>query len=402
MGLPAPQPVHARHRHGARRHHDQRDAPPQRAGADRTTRLGLTLALLLSTLAVPAAAERLRVAVYATELSRDGPGLLLRDIRRGGEAQVEAVVATIARANADVLLLTGIDWDLGGAALAALADRLAEAGAPYPHRFAAEPNAGRPTGLDLDGDGRTYRAADAQSWGLFSGQNGLALLSRLPIRTAGIRDFTALLWADLPGATLPTVDGAPFPSAEAQAVQRLSATGHWDVPLALPDGRSLRILAFAATPPVFDGPEDRNGLRNADEIRFWRLYLDGALGHPPPEPPFVLLGTANLDPVDGEGRHAAIRALLADPRLTDPAPRSPGAAAAADPAQAGDPARDTVDWWDENGGPGNLRVDYVLPAAGLTVLDAGVLWSDPAADPAPAAEEAAASRHRLVWVDLDL
>ena len=37
----------------------------------------------------------------------------------------------------------------------------------------------------------------------------------------------------------------------------------------------LTILAFAATAPVFDGPEDRNGLRNAAEIGLWPLLLDG-------------------------------------------------------------------------------------------------------------------------------
>jgi hypothetical protein len=47
-----------------------------------------------------------------------------------------------------------------------------------------------------------------------------------------------------------------------------------------------------------------------------------------------------------------------------------------------------------------LRVDYVLPSAGLAVVASGVIW--PAAgDPMRAAVEAA-SRHRLVWVDVAL
>ena len=36
----------------------------------------------------------------------------------------------------------------------------------------------------------------------------------------------------------------------------------------------------------------------------------------------MVMGKANLDPFDGEGRHGAIRELLADRRLQDPAPRS--------------------------------------------------------------------------------
>jgi hypothetical protein len=47
---------------------------------------------------------------------------------------------------------------------------------------------------------------------------------------------------------------------------------------------------------------------------------------------------------------------------------------------------------------GRLRVDYVLPSAGLEVLDSGVFW--PAADAPDHATVSAASRHRLVWVDI--
>ena len=218
----------------------------------------------------------------------------------------------------------------------------------------------------------------------------MALLSRHPVAAGEVRDFSALLWRDLPGATLPEVDGARFPSERALAVQRLSSTGHWAVPVEAPGGR-VTVLAFDATPPLFDGPEDRNGLRNADEIRLWQVYLDGALG-PAPEGRFAVMGNANLDPVDGDGRHGAIAALLADPRLQDPAPRSLGGAASATPGHAGDPALDTADWREPD--PGNLRVDYVLPSADWRVTGAGVHWPEgdgPAMD---------ASRHRLVWVDV--
>ena len=343
------------------------------------------------------------MASFDTELSRDGPGLLLKAIRSGEDAQVEAVIGVITAAAPDIVLVQGIDWDAGGRTLAAFADRLAGAGLGYPHRYAPRPNSGLRTGLDMDGDGRRGGWADAQGFGRFTGQGGMALLSRYPIRSAGARDFSSLLWADLPGADLPTVDGAPFPSAAAQVVQRLSDTAHWDVPVEVPGG-VLHLLAFAAAPPVFDGPEDRNGRRNADEIRFWRLYLDGRIAPDPPGGRFVILGNANLDPADGEGRHGAIRALLADPRITDPRPRAAGGGAATalqggvNATQAGDPSLDTVDWADD--GPGNLRVDYVLPSADLTVAGAGVLWPEPGAPLAGTVADA--SRHRLIWVDLVL
>lgn len=353
--------------------------------------LALACAMGASTLA----AETVRLATYATELSRKGPGLLLRDILKQ-DRQVMAVVRVIAGARPDILLLTGIDYDHGQVTLTALAEALAAAGAAYPHRFAARPNTGMPTGLDLDGDGRSDRARDAQGYGFFAGQGGMAVLSRLPL--GPVRDHSALLWRDLPGATLPTRDGAPFYPAPVTQILRLSSTAHWQVPVLLPGGGTLDLLAFSAGPPVFDGPEDRNGLRNADEIRLWQHVLDGAFGPAPDR--FAILGTANLDPVDGEGRHEAIAALLADPRLVDPLPRSRGAVTLANTEQRGDPALDTVDWAEEDNGPGNQRVDYVLPSRTLRVVGSGVVWTDPSTEPVRAATEALASRHRLVWVDI--
>ncbi|WP_424985143.1 endonuclease/exonuclease/phosphatase family protein [Microbulbifer sp. S227A] len=344
---------------------------------------------------LPAQGETLRVATFNAELQRDGPGLLYRDLTRGDSGQIAAVVRVIAETAPDILALQGIDWDHDGAALAALADLLAASGVAYPHRFAARPNSGMATDLDLDGDGRLGGPGDAQGFGAFTGQGGLAVLSRHPILADKVRDFSDLIWRDLPGAILPQhEDGSPYPSAEAQAAQRLSNTGHWIVPVALPDGTILSVMTFHANPPVFDGPEDRNGRRNHDEILLWRKVLDGAFGDVPKA--FVLVGDANLDPDDSAGRTEAIRALLADTRLQDPQPVSGGAGAMPDQGHGGANARDTVDW----DGIGRFRVDYVLPSAALTVGDAGVYWPSPGE---PGHEEAlAASRHRLVWVDLVL
>lgn len=341
----------------------------------------LATALLLLLPASAGYGETLRIATFNGELSRDGPGLLLRDINRGGDAQIAAVVAVIAEAQPDVLALQGLDWDLENRALRALAAELSAEGARYPYLLSLEPNAGLPppAPLDMDGDGKLGGPGDNQGYGRFRGQGGMALLSKLPIQHNGIRDLSKLLWRDLLGALLPQhPDGRPFPSAEAQTVQRLSDTGHWLVPLLLPDGRQLQLMTFHATPPVFDGPEDRNGRRNHDEIRLWQLLLDGQLG-PIPRMPFVLAGDANLDPERGEGRKSAIRALLADPRLQDPMPQSTDAGSA------------TVDW----SNAGRMRVDYVLPSSDLHISGAGVLWPD-----SLEAAAANASRHRLVWVDL--
>ena len=354
------------------------------------------LALPIGAVAEPPPAGAVRLAAWNVEMARAGPGVLLRDILRGDPAAEHAADRIAARAP-DALLLMGFDWDHEGRALGAFQALLAERGHAMPHRFAPRPNRGLASGADLDGDGRLGRPDDAQGWGRFLGERGMALLSRLPIEAEDARDLSDLLWRDLPGADLADDEGAPILTPEAAAVQRLSSTGHWDVPLALPGGGRLRVLAWHAGPPVFDGPEDRNGRRNADEARAWSLYLDGALGLPPPEGAFALMGDAELDPLDGDGRGEAIRALLADPRLQDPEPRGGGADAlreAADEGQRGDPALDTADWPGE-AGPGNLRVDYVLPSSALRVLGAGVDWPE-------AGRPEGASRHALVWVDVAL
>lgn len=331
----------------------------------------------------PALAEKLRLATYNAELSRKGPGLLLRDLLKGKDPQIAAVLQVITQAAPDVLVLQGFDHDLESHALTAFQSALAKAGHDLPHRFAARPNSGVATGLDLDGNGRLGEPRDSQGYGAFTGEDGMAVLSRLPL--GEVRDFSGFLWRDLPGADLPLhPDGTPFPSPEAQAIQRLSSVAHWDVPVGLPDGRQLHLLTWHGSTPAFDGAEDRNGKRGGDETRFWLHLLDGALPFPPPDAPYVVIGQANIDPIDGEGRQDAIHALLSDPRLIDPAP-------------TGSEGTDTADWSAID--VGKLRASYILPWAGATVLDAGVIW--PAKDDPLSETTATASRHHLVWVDLE-
>ena len=333
-------------------------------------------------------AEVLRIATYNPELTRYGPGLMLQAIRDRDDPQVAAVVAVLKRLNADVVVLTGVDYDYGQAAIVALQADLAAAGADYPHVLALRPNAGVQTGLDLDGNGRTGEARDAQGFGRFAGAAGMAVLSRFPLGEP--RDFSGLLWRDLPGANLP-----PDMTDAARAVQLLSTSGHYDLPVTYAAGKTLHLLIWYATPPVFDGPEDRNGRRNHDEAAFWQHLLDGDLPWPKPEAPFVVLGQSNLDPVDGDGLHAAMTDLLSHPALQDPRPR--GDDLHHDPGHSGDPTLDTA-FYDK--GVGGLRVDVLLPQAGLTVMAAGVMWPTPG--DAITATLAAASRHRPVWAEVTL
>ena len=295
------------------------------------------------------------MAYWNTDLNRAGPGLLLNDILKGTSADIAAAQQTIAALDADILVLSGFDYDAGALTLSALNSTLP---APYPHLAPLRPNTGIPTGIDLDGNGRSDEARDAQAFGRFPGEGGMAILSRLPIDAARTTDHSAVLWKDLPWANLP-----PLPPGAAE-VLRLSSTGHYDTAILLPDGRTLHLLTWHATPPAFDGPEDRNGKRNHDETAFWLHLLDSPAA---PQPPFVLMGQANLDPEKGDGNPSAIRSLLADPRLQDLLPG------------------DTVDY---GGTLGPLRVAYILPSAGINVGASGH---------APVPEGA---RHHPIWVEI--
>ena len=388
---------------------------------------GVALAALL---ALPAAAAEtwadkppgtIRIATFNANLVRPGAGVLASDIE-ARDGQVLAAAEILLRVRPDIVLINEIDHDPQGVALERFARLLRQGvgdlpGLDYPHRFAAEPNTGVPTRMDLDRDGKRMGPGDALGYGRFPGQYGMAILSRYPLGPA--RTFRKFPWSALPGAEAPRdADGKPFWMDGVWQSLPLSSKSHWDVAAALPDGTALHLLASHPTPPVFDGPEDRNGLRNAAEIDFWRQYLEGAAfpddrgttARLAPDAAVVVLGDLNLDPEDGAGRREAVRALLAHPRLQDPRPASEGGAAARrqggeNRRHRGDPALDTADWRDDDG-PGNLRVDYVLPSADLEVAGAGVFWPPPDDPLAPlvavSGRTRASSDHRLVWVDIRL
>ncbi|WP_252727010.1 endonuclease/exonuclease/phosphatase family protein [Paracoccus sp. C2R09] len=332
-------------------------------------------ALVLAALMVtPAMADPVRLATWNPGLSRQGPGLLLRDIA-AREGQVVAAARIIAHLRPDAILLTGFDWDLEGRALIAFGDLLAEMGHPMPHRFAARPNSGMATDRDMDGNGRLGEARDAQGYGDFTGQSGMAILSRWPI--GPVSDYTALLWRSMDGNRMP--DG---PNGD---IQRLSTTAHWDAVIKTPD-RPLHLLAMSATPPAF---EDRNIARNHDELAFWLNRL--------PNAPFAVIGNLNVDLSDGDGDPSALLRML--DVTQDPQPRGAFQPPQTGPnaGHSGDAALDTAEY---DRDPGNLRLDYILPAKGLTVTGAGVFW--PAPDDPLAGAAGLASHRKPVWIELEL
>jgi Endonuclease/Exonuclease/phosphatase family len=303
-----------------------------------------------------------------------------------------AAAAVIAAVRPDILLLTDFDWDAAGAALGAFRDVLDAEGMDFPFAYSPRPNRGLPSGFDLDGDGTDSGPGDALGWGRFTGEGGMVLLSRFPLAVETAQDFSSFLWRDLPGTRIADAD---LPSGP-EAVLPLSSTAHWDVPVILPHGTVLHVLAFAAGPPVFR-PEQLNRSRNHDETAFWLRYLDGAIGVPPPVASVVIVGNANADPSDGAGDLSAIRSLLSDPRLSDPRPASAGGGASAMHGGTGRPDLDTAEWSSNPNVGTNLRVDYILPSRDLAITASGVWWPAPGTADAKVAQTASA--HRLVWLD---
>lgn len=384
----------------------------------RTAFAAVLPALLLS--AAPLAAQDIRIAQFNASLNRDTAGGLAEALASGDDPQIIAIAQVIIAVAPDVLLIN--EFDYGDGRIDQFVDTYL--GGAYPYTFVAPSNTGLASGVDLNNDGQIVTepgsfdyAGDAFGFGTFEGQYGMAVISRFPIDEAALRTFQTFLWTDMPGARLPlTEEGRSYYSDDALAIFRLSSKSHWDVPITV-EGQTIHLLASHPTPPVFDGPEDRNGTRNADEIRFWADYVQGAdymyddaggTGGLPDGAHFVIAGDLNADPFDGDTVPGAAQQLLDLPLIdTSRTPSSEGGPIMAE-AQGGtnedhrgDPEFDTADFGDDPDrfGPGNLRVDYVLPSATLDLTDAGIFW--PTGDD-PLADAVTASDHRLVWIDVSL
>jgi hypothetical protein len=267
-------------------------------------------------------------------------------------------------------------------------------------------NTGVHTGFDLDNNGFVdpipennpninWWGNDCHGFATFPGQFAMTLLVRddapLEVLAAQARTFRLFLWKDMPGyleVTDPFNNNAPWYTQAELDVLRLSSKSHWDVPVRLPDGSLLHVLASHPTPPVFDTLEDRNGKRNHDEIRFWADYvLDepyfyddlGGAGGLATDRAFVILGDLNADPVDGASFDNPIGNLIApNPEVNF-----------LSPAGAPIPGYDDTDT-----AFFGLRVDYALPSDELEVVGTGVEREAGSFTP-----DDGPSDHWPVWVD---
>jgi Endonuclease/Exonuclease/phosphatase family len=367
--------------------------------------LAVVVASAVATAAPPEA--DVRFATFNASLNRPSAGLLTTHLSDPTvddqfRRQAKNVAEVVQRVRPDVLLvnefdpLNNADGDPGPEEL--FRDnflKVSQNGAQpidYPFIFIAPSNTGVPSGMDLDNSGGTPGGPnDAFGFGFFPGQFGMVVYSRYPIDYDSVRTFQLFKWKDMPGNLIPV----PFYSPDEVEILRLSSKSHWDVPVEI-GGKTVHFLVSHPTPPVFDGPEDRNGRRNNDEIRFWADYIspgksgyiyddEGVRGGLKPGELFVIAGDQNSDPLDGDSVPGSIQQLIEHPLVNGKlTPESAGAVEAsalqggANATHESDPRFDTADFADT--APGNLRADYVLPRKSLQLVDAGVFWplqSDP-------------------------
>jgi Endonuclease/Exonuclease/phosphatase family len=371
--------------------------------------LAIALASTAATAAPPQA--DVRFATFNASLNRPEGGLGARSLTTHlmnpavddqFRRQAKNVAEVIQRVRPDVLLVNEFDPLNNAAAEPGPEDlfrdnflEVSQNGAApieYPYAFIAPSNTGVPSGMDLDNSGGAPGGPnDAFGFGFFPGQFGMVVYSRYPIVEDDVRTFQLFKWKDMPGDLIPT----PFYSPEEVAILRLSSKSHWDIPIEI-GRKTVHFLVSHPTPPVFDGPEDRNGTRNHDEIRFWADYVspgksgyiyddEGRSGGLKPGELFVIAGDQNSDPLDGDSIPGSIQQLIEHPLVNGKlTPESAGAVEAsalqggANTTHESDPRFDTADFADT--APGNLRADYVLPRKNLQLVDAGVFWpvqSDP-------------------------
>jgi endonuclease/exonuclease/phosphatase family metal-dependent hydrolase len=366
------------------------------------------------------AAVTVRVATFNIEDVRT------EDVKRSDQPRLKAVAEVIQRIRPNIIFLNEIAYDMPGApgfvdgeepgqnAARFVANYLStpQAAGLEPIKyvaFMAPSNTGVFSGHDLDNDGAvtaTYPVPpgasasgdpgaqtkegrlygnDCWGFGTFPGQYAMALLvdERLVIETEKVRTFQRMPWDYMPGNFMPSkTDGTGFYSDEEKKLFRLSSKSHWDVPVTLPNGAVLHVL---------DGPEDRNGRRNHDEIRLWMDYLfndpylvddKSTYGGLAADASFVIVGDLNSDPKKGDSYKNPIGKLLANRRvLKFDAPK-------ADLDIPGLEPTDTAMF--------KMRVDHVIPSKDLKVSASGV-WR---ALPASNVGGKFPSDHFPVWMDV--
>ena len=390
-------------------------------------RITITLFCFISSLSLHIGAAnnqliQVRTATFNTSLNFRQKGDISQAMKNCQQPRIKKIAAVIQRNKPDLILLNEFDYDPDGKAAedfiknCLTIPHYGQDPINYPYHYSNSVNTGEPSGLDLNQNGTLGDAGDAWGYGRFPGQYGMLVLSKLPIDSKNIRTFQNFLYTDMPetSRSIKPSDGTTYFPDNIWSQLRLVSKSFWDIPVKV-DGKTIHFLVSHPTPPVFDGPEDRNGHRNHDEIRLLSDYLNttkshyivddkGSQGGLAAGDYFIIAGDMNADPLDGDSTDNPIDQLLDNSLVnTSFTPQSSGAVeaaklqAGANLIHKGDAKFDTGDFNDKR--PGNLRLDYVLPSQTLKILGGEVFW--------PASTEIGhdwldASDHHLVYVDITL
>ncbi len=357
----------------------------------------------------------IRFASYNVALYRGEEGILARDLSTGKDTQMLNIATVIREVRPDVLALMEFDENDGNL----LADfqknyltniNIEQAEIAYPYQYSVPSNTGVLSGHDYNNDGKVALPVDGFGFGVYPGQYAFALLSKYPIDKENIRSFQKLLWKDMPNAKQPmNPDGTAYYEKEEWESFRLSSKNHVDIPIKISKKKTVHVILAHPTPPVFDGPEDRNGLRNYDEIRLLKDYIsnadylvddNGRKGGLEAGASFVIMGDLNADPIDGDSYPGAIYQLLdhsainQDPISGNYIPKSNGGKAHnRSKDDKGDPAYDTSFF--------GKRIDYVLPSKDFKVKNSGVFWPAPGEPLYYKVRDKKASDHLMVWMEVE-
>lgn len=360
--------------------------------------------------------ESIRFASYNISFYRGEAGLLAEDLSTGENTQMLNVAAVIREVRPDVLALMEFDENAGGMLATfeknyLLSGRVDQDAIVYPYRISISSNTGVLSGHDYNNDGKVALPDDGFGYGKYKGQYAFALLSKYPIDEENIRTFQKLLWKDMPDAKQPmNPDGTPYYEKEEWDSFRLSSKNHVDIPIKVSKDKIVHVILAHPTPPVFDGKEDRNGLRNFDEIRLLKDYISdadylvddkGKKGGLPSGSSFVIMGDLNADPIDGDSYPGAINQLLDHP-LVNQAVNSgsfvPNSVGGKIHNRAkndkGDPAHDTAFF--------GKRIDYVLPSKDFKIIKSKVFWPSPDDPLYDLIRDKNASDHLMVWMEVDI
>ena len=336
----------------------------------------------------------------------------LNQALKSDHQQIKNIAEIIQRVNPDIILLNEFDYSPHGEEIKLFINQYLNVSQQgqnkihFPYYYQSSVNTGVKTPFDLNNDSKIEQPADTYGFGHFPGHFGMVLLSKHPINIEKVRSFQTFKWKDMPNALQPLdpKTGKSWYSNEAWQGFRLSSKSHWDIPVTIKN-KQIHILASHPTPPVFDGPEDRNGKRNHDEIRFWNDYIsannhdyiyddNGQHGGLNDDRPFIFLGDLNASATEGDAINASITALINHEKVQDALPISIGAKLHSPENPL---AKHHTAYW-------RMRADYVLPSkAGFNLIASGVFWPEKnAPEYRLIKDRQASSDHRLVWLDLEI